>query len=285
MTSQPCRPGSVSVHISTRVRPGRSRETARRRGKAAWGRVGAIDATYNGCMGVETTVFDDLHVEQGVVAVISSCGAYEETIMNKRSKLLSMVRTDVCRDRASLRRPSAVPVNMPRIAAVSLAGGVLALGLTLNGIPVTWANGAHESPMAAMHGERADDKEFRFGQPGKPEDVKRTIQIAAEDIKFDKGTIQVRSGETVRFVVTNTGKLRHEFVLGDTAEQREHEKEMQSMAGMSMTMMHDDPNGIGLAPGETKELIWKFGSKGSIQFACHEAGHFPAGMVGTIKIE
>lgn len=117
--------------------------------------------------------------------------------MNQHKKLLSMVRTDLCRDRAPLRRQSTVSANRLRVAAISLAGGVLALGLALNGLLVAWTNGARESPTAAMRGERADEMWFWFGPSGKTEDAKRTIKIAAEDIKFDKGTISLWCSITI----------------------------------------------------------------------------------------
>ena len=120
-----------------------------------------------------------------------------------------------------------------------------------------------------------------FGHSGKAVDVDRTIQITALDIRFDKIRLHVRAGETVRFIVTNKGQLTHEFIIGDAREQVEHEKEMQQMAGMDMP---DESNGITLKPGQTKTLIWTFGQKGEVEFACHVSGHFAAGMVGKISV-
>lgn len=118
-----------------------------------------------------------------------------------------------------------------------------------------------------------------FGHPGKAAQVNRTIKITALDIRFDKIRLHVRAGETVRFIVTNKGQLTHEFIIGDAREQAEHEQEMQKMAGMEMP---DESNGITLKPGQTKTLIWTFGQKGEVEFACHVPSHFAAGMVGKI---
>lgn len=120
-----------------------------------------------------------------------------------------------------------------------------------------------------------------FGHPGKTAQVDRTIRITAMDIRFDKTRLHVRAGETVRFIVTNKGQLTHEFIIGDTREQTEHEQEMQKMAGMDMP---DEPNGITLKPGQTKTLIWTFGLEGEVEFACHVSGHYAAGMVGRISV-
>jgi uncharacterized cupredoxin-like copper-binding protein len=92
------------------------------------------------------------------------------------------------------------------------------------------------------------------GRPGNPRKISRTIKINALDIKYDKPEIQVMTGETIKFVVTNTGKLRHEFIIGDTEEQRQHAEMMKQMPDM----VHEDANTLTLEPGETKSLVWQF---------------------------
>jgi uncharacterized cupredoxin-like copper-binding protein len=118
--------------------------------------------------------------------------------------------------------------------------------------------------------------------PEKAKPNERIIRITALDIRFDKTQLSVRAGETVRFIVTNKGRLTHEFTIGDAKEQAEHEKEMQRMSGMAMP---DEPNAITLKSGETKSLIWTFGSKPVVEFACHVPGHYAAGMVGKIFVK
>jgi uncharacterized cupredoxin-like copper-binding protein len=120
-----------------------------------------------------------------------------------------------------------------------------------------------------------------FGHPGKAAQVDRTIRITTLDISMDKTRLDVRAGETVRFIVTNKGQLDHEFIIGDAREQTEHEQEMQQMAGMDMP---DESNGMTLKPGQTKTLIWTFGPEGKVEFACHVPGHYAAGMVGKIFV-
>lgn len=129
-----------------------------------------------------------------------------------------------------------------------------------------------------------DRGSFAFGRPGDAGKADRTIRIKALDaMHYDKRELTVRAGETVRFIVTNTGKIRHEFVIGDAAEQHEHEKEMQGMpAGM---VMPDEANGISLAPGETKSIVWQFAGPGTIELACHEPGHFEAGMLSRVIVK
>lgn len=124
---------------------------------------------------------------------------------------------------------------------------------------------------------------FTFGEPGRADQVQKTIHIAALDtMRFNPAAAYVRPGETVRFVVTDMGRIRHEFVIGNKQEQLEHEQEMHAVPGMPM----HDPNGISLAPGQTKSLIWTFAdTPGVVEYACHEPGHFAAGMIGRIYVE
>lgn len=134
------------------------------------------------------------------------------------------------------------------------------------------------------HGADAahDKNSLTFGQPGDAKKVNRTVRIKALDtMRYNKRKFAVRAGETVRFTVTNAGKIRHEFVIGDATEQREHAKEMQGMSGMAM---HDEANGVSLAPGETKSIVWRFTRPGTVELACHEPGHYQAGMISRVIV-
>jgi uncharacterized cupredoxin-like copper-binding protein len=106
------------------------------------------------------------------------------------------------------------------------------------------------------------------------------IEVTLTDaLKIEPVTLTVPAGVPVTFVVTNTGATEHEFYLGDEAAQAAHEEEM--MAG---GMMHDDPDGISLAAGETKELTHTFDQAGETLAGCHVAGHYAGGMKATITV-
>ena len=110
----------------------------------------------------------------------------------------------------------------------------------------------------------------------------RTVEVTALDtMTFEPSKINVSTGETVTFVVTNSGQAVHEFTLGDAAMQQQHADEMAQIAD---GMAHNDPNSIRLQPGETKQLTWRFGDTGTLEYACHEPGHYQAGMRGPIAI-
>lgn len=147
-----------------------------------------------------------------------------------------------------------------------------------------------------------------IGQPAAAASATRTVNIEMTDLAFSPKTLEVKAGETVRFVLINKGQLLHEFNLGDAAMHAEHQKEMLKMqqsgamtttgmdhAGMdhgamgqgSMPMAgmtHDDPNSVLVEPGKTAELTWTFSGTRDLEFACNVPGHYQAGMVGTLKV-
>lgn len=142
-----------------------------------------------------------------------------------------------------------------------------------------------------------------IGQPGKPEDVVRTIDITMYDNYYEPEVINVSQGETVRIRVTNQGALVHEFNIGTAAMHQAHQKEMMMMVehgvllgdridhdmmnmdmGNGHTMKHDDPNSVLLEPGQSGEIIWTFSQQSSLEFACNVPGHYQAGMYGEINL-
>jgi putative spermidine/putrescine transport system substrate-binding protein len=122
----------------------------------------------------------------------------------------------------------------------------------------------------------------RIGQPGNPQEVSRTISISMGDtMRFTPDRIEVRKGETIRFVLRNEGQLRHEMVLGQPEALRRHAAMMQMMPDMQ----HSGPNMTSLAPGESGQLIWKFTVAGTVTFACLQSGHLQAGMRGAVAVQ
>ncbi|MGB3096066.1 MAG: cupredoxin family protein [Candidatus Deferrimicrobiaceae bacterium] len=120
-----------------------------------------------------------------------------------------------------------------------------------------------------------------IGMPGNPGEVTRSIEVEMSDsMRFKPDSISVKRGETIRFIVRNTGSLEHEMVLGTINELKEHAERMRKVPEMG----HDDPNMVSVEPGKTGELIWQFTGDGTFDFACLEPGHFEAGMVGKILV-
>lgn len=143
----------------------------------------------------------------------------------------------------------------------------------------------------------AEHTSFAFGEPAPAAKATRTVEVVLKDIAFEPSSLQVKAGETVRFVLINQGQLPHEFNLGDKAMHAEHQKQMVAVqgklftGGMDHSQMghgehgHDSGNTVLLQPGQRGELTWTFRSAAPIEFACNVPGHYQAGMVGPLTIE
>ncbi|BCB07683.1 hypothetical protein HHSLTHF2_15730 [Vreelandella venusta] len=128
-------------------------------------------------------------------------------------------------------------------------------------------------------------------------DVDRTITLDAGDMWFDPETLEMAAGEIVKFEITNTGNLEHEFVIGSKEAQEEHRQMMLNMAnggGHDMSNMshgggHDmasmDMAGVTIAPGETGTLLWSVPDNvNELEYACNIPGHYESGMYGNFSL-
>jgi uncharacterized cupredoxin-like copper-binding protein len=132
-----------------------------------------------------------------------------------------------------------------------------------------------------QHGEGEDDHSSKAGVPGSAENVTKTVAVDMNDsMAFTPSEITVKAGETIHFTVTNSGKLVHEFILGDGAEILEHHELMKRFPGME----HDEPNSVSLEADGSGDVIWQFSNAGTFQFACLQPGHFEAGMKGNVVV-
>lgn len=129
-------------------------------------------------------------------------------------------------------------------------------------------------------GGHAHDDEA-IGKPGKASAASRTVKVdMSDDMRFTPANIQIRQGETVRFVIRNGGSLKHEFVLGTEKELKEHYELMKK----NPEMEHSDPGMVTLAAGQSGEIVWQFTQAGKVDFACLQPGHYDAGMKGKIDV-
>lgn len=147
--------------------------------------------------------------------------------------------------------------------------------LLLLGAPAAHAHGEKHAPTAYP----AEQKPW--GIVGNAAAAKRTITVDMTDaMRFTPDSITVREGETVRFVVRNRGRMLHEMVIGTPDELREHAALMARFPDME----HDEPYMVHVDPGKSGEIVWHFNRPGSFEFACLIAGHYEAGMRGTIVV-
>ena len=148
------------------------------------------------------------------------------------------------------------------------------------------------------HGHGGD-----IGKPAKASAATRTITVVMHDSYYEPERLEIREGETVRFVIRNEGTLVHEFNIGTAEMHAAHSSEMQMMVDhgvlkassidreaakqMQKTMghgMHDEPNSVLLEPGKTGEITWTFPAHATLEFACNVPGHYDAGMAGAIEL-
>lgn len=136
------------------------------------------------------------------------------------------------------------------------------------------------SAMAAgsHSGGHGDDA---IGKPGVASKVSRTIQVDMTDnMRFNADAVTAKQGETIRFVIKNSGKIKHEMVLGTEKDLKDHYEQMKK----NPEMEHAEPNMVTLAPGKTGEIIWQFTKAGKVDFACLQPGHYDAGMKGLVTV-
>ena len=120
-----------------------------------------------------------------------------------------------------------------------------------------------------------------WGIAGDAKQARRSIDVGMSDsMRFTPDRIAVKLGETLRFVARNDGKQMHEFVIGTKAENEKHAALMLKFPNME----HDAPYMAHVSPGRTGQIVWTFNRAGAFEFACLIAGHYSAGMVGTINV-
>jgi uncharacterized cupredoxin-like copper-binding protein len=133
------------------------------------------------------------------------------------------------------------------------------------------------------HGAHGAHGESLAGRPGQENEVSRTIEVEANDtMRFLHTPLTIKSGETIKFVVTNKGNIAHEFSIGTKDEHLAHGKMMLNNPGM-----HHGPGGptVTVQPGKTETLIWYFEEAWQVEVACNIPGHYQAGMHSPVSFE
>ena len=140
-----------------------------------------------------------------------------------------------------------------------------------------------------------------IGEKGDINDVTKVITVKMYDNYYDPNQINVKKGETVKFIVKNMGELVHELNIAtkemhiqhqpEMAKMVEHEilladridkNKMKEMAKINHAMAHKHANSVLLEPNDTGEIIWKFSTSAKLEIACNVPGHYEAGMIAKI---
>ena len=141
-----------------------------------------------------------------------------------------------------------------------------------------------------------------IGKKGKLSEVNRTIEIKMYDNYYEPKEINIKKGETIKFIVYNYGELVHEFNIATKEMHIKHQpemmkmvehqilladkidkKKMKEMAKKDHSMGHTHSNSVLLEPNQSAELIWKFSTDINLEAACNVPGHYQSGMVAKIN--
>ena len=153
---------------------------------------------------------------------------------------------------------------------------LLAAALTTSGLALAHTDKPHDQQAGPVKKEQKD-----WGIAGDTKAARRTVEFRMTDnMRFTPDKLEVKQGETIKFVLRNNGAVLHEFVLGTKTELDEHALLMVKFP----TMEHSEPYMAHVAPGKTGEIVWTFNRAGDFDFACLIAGHYSAGMVGKVKV-
>ncbi|MDQ3146994.1 MAG: plastocyanin/azurin family copper-binding protein [Actinomycetota bacterium] len=128
-------------------------------------------------------------------------------------------------------------------------------------------------PLAACGG---DDK-------SSADDADRIIELDMTEFAYEPSNLEVEQGQTVRFLLKNTGRLVHEAVIGDERLQADHEEEAAE-EGMHHGGGGDDAEVSQADAGDETELIYTFEDAGELLIGCHEPGHYEEGMVARVTV-
>ncbi len=151
---------------------------------------------------------------------------------------------------------------------------------TLTALALAHGNESH--PVKPHRYDASKVEERAFGREGDPRRVTRTVNVDMSDaFRFTPANVVLKRGETVKFVVSNSGQQLHEMVLGTPKELKEHAELMKKFPDME----HADANMAHVKPGATGEIVWQFTRPGEYQFACLIPGHFEAGMIGKVIVK
>jgi uncharacterized cupredoxin-like copper-binding protein len=114
--------------------------------------------------------------------------------------------------------------------------------------------------------------------PNKPVEVK----VTTTDFGFSASQTTFKVGVRYHFVVTNQGKVEHEVMLVKPIEAGM--MDVEAMDAMALAHIEEDD----LQPGTTQSFDYTFteaAPTGQMEFSCHLAGHYEAGMKLPITVQ
>jgi uncharacterized cupredoxin-like copper-binding protein len=108
-----------------------------------------------------------------------------------------------------------------------------------------------------------------------------TVKVTATEYKFDSSLTTFKVGVPYHFEVTNKGTMEHEFMIIKPEPTSVGSDQLDSDA-----LAHIEETD--LQPGQTASVDYTFlqpAPEGTLEFACHLAGHYEQGMHTPITVQ
>lgn len=118
-----------------------------------------------------------------------------------------------------------------------------------------------------------------------PAETPKTVKISLTEFGIRSDLASFDVGQSYRFVITNNGALNHEFTILPVGQSGGMEMEGHDMGNMAGALLHVAQDQLN--PGAVVTIDYVFiqpASAGDLEFACHLAGHYEAGMLLPIAI-
>ena len=170
---------------------------------------------------------------------------------------------------------------MRRIAVIA----VLAVVATACGGGDDAASGDAQEQTTSAPGSTSDAVTASAGEDA--------IEVVLSEFAFEPGSFEVAPGETVTFLVTNTGVVEHELRLSNAARIEEHleaghaDDDHDGVVGEEAEADEEAEDVLVLLePGETGELTFTAPEDRSLytEVVCLVPGHYEAGMKAPLTI-
>ncbi|HKY49971.1 MAG TPA: cupredoxin domain-containing protein [Candidatus Limnocylindria bacterium] len=119
----------------------------------------------------------------------------------------------------------------------------------------------------------------------------RMIEIVMDEFTFSPRTVALKAGETVTLKFTNKGSLEHEFMAGRSPVPSQGYTDDWLKRAVPALADHTHPGEAHVGEGYRVSADWGGRLKlvvpsepGTYEFGCFIAGHYEAGMKGTITV-
>ena len=110
------------------------------------------------------------------------------------------------------------------------------------------------------------------------------VKVTLTDFKIESSLDSFQVGVLYHFIITNEGNVPHELMIMEPMMAGMEGMTMEEMDAMALAHVEEDD----LSPGATQTLDYTFtepAPAGSLEFSCHIAGHYEAGMVLPITVK